>query len=373
MSEKYVYHVEPNQDDSYLEHFDFPDLSKIKLPDIKMPKIDLPKLDIPKIDIPDIGKEVNNIGKNVSNAIDSVNPFSKRKDYEWKKHKWIARKRDKNGKWIYDYGDGFPGEKKKERYGSFTTDPTNPSNPGYSKQSYDEDGAGNKINPLPKVAKFLEPFIGLGAALTAPTLEERIAGGKIFVGSMIEHGKDLKHAVRKMFAKTDEKTGLPLKVKETSKDDDLKSVNPGWNMTDGSSQNNCPCATVAYDLRRRGYEVIAKEDIDGCNRKRMGEMYKNPSFKHVESDTSDVDYSDAIKKEMSKEPNGSSGYAFMRWGGLGGHVVNYEIENGTPVIYDAQCGEKKSLNEYSDHCTEWTYLRTDNLEPNYEKMKEFIE
>ena len=81
MSEKYVYHIEPNQDESYLEHFDFPDLSKIKLPDIKMPKIDLPKLNIPKIDIPDIGKEVNNIGKNVSNAIDSVNPFSKRKDY----------------------------------------------------------------------------------------------------------------------------------------------------------------------------------------------------------------------------------------------------------------------------------------------------
>lgn len=33
------------------------------------------------------------------------------KNREWKKHKWVARKRGKNGKWIYDYGDGFPDEK----------------------------------------------------------------------------------------------------------------------------------------------------------------------------------------------------------------------------------------------------------------------
>lgn len=42
------------------------------------------------------------------------------KNREWKKHKWVARKRGKDGKWIYDYGDGFPdektGEKKKHRF-----------------------------------------------------------------------------------------------------------------------------------------------------------------------------------------------------------------------------------------------------------------
>lgn len=42
------------------------------------------------------------------------------KNLEWKKHKWVARKRGKDGKWIYDYGDGFPdektGEKKKHRF-----------------------------------------------------------------------------------------------------------------------------------------------------------------------------------------------------------------------------------------------------------------
>lgn len=32
-----------------------------------------------------------------------------------KNHKWIARKRGPNGKWIYDYGNGFPGEGKRKR------------------------------------------------------------------------------------------------------------------------------------------------------------------------------------------------------------------------------------------------------------------
>ena len=29
---------------------------------------------------------------------------------EWENHKWVARKRNTEGKWIYDYGDGFPDE-----------------------------------------------------------------------------------------------------------------------------------------------------------------------------------------------------------------------------------------------------------------------
>lgn len=28
---------------------------------------------------------------------------------EWANHKWVSRKRNDAGKWIYDYGDGFPG------------------------------------------------------------------------------------------------------------------------------------------------------------------------------------------------------------------------------------------------------------------------
>ena len=36
-------------------------------------------------------------------------------DRSWKNHKWIDRKRGPNGKWIYDYGDGFNGERKNMR------------------------------------------------------------------------------------------------------------------------------------------------------------------------------------------------------------------------------------------------------------------
>lgn len=35
---------------------------------------------------------------------------SGKKDRVWKNHKWISRKRNKDGKWIYDYGNGFADE-----------------------------------------------------------------------------------------------------------------------------------------------------------------------------------------------------------------------------------------------------------------------
>lgn len=45
-----------------------------------------------------------------SNSTDSSS--GKKTDREWKKHKWVARKRGPGGKWIYDYGKGFPDEKR---------------------------------------------------------------------------------------------------------------------------------------------------------------------------------------------------------------------------------------------------------------------
>ena len=47
----------------------------------------------------------------LSHAINLKGLVKGLKNREWKKHKWVARKRGKNGKWIYDYGDGFPDEK----------------------------------------------------------------------------------------------------------------------------------------------------------------------------------------------------------------------------------------------------------------------
>lgn len=103
----YIYHSE-EWDYDYLQHFELP--FKVKLP--KMPKLDLPKVP----DLSGIAKEGKKLSKKASKAISDILPGDKKKkDREWKNHKWKDRKRDKNGKWIYDYGDGFPGEKEKER------------------------------------------------------------------------------------------------------------------------------------------------------------------------------------------------------------------------------------------------------------------
>ena len=50
-------------------------------------------------------------GSNVASSVRSaVNKAGGAIEREWKKHKWVARKRGKNGKWIYDYGKGFTDE-----------------------------------------------------------------------------------------------------------------------------------------------------------------------------------------------------------------------------------------------------------------------
>ena len=60
------------------------------------------------IDALDVIKKTGaNVASSVKSAVHKVGGAIER---EWKKHKWIARKRGKNGKWIYDYGKGFSNE-----------------------------------------------------------------------------------------------------------------------------------------------------------------------------------------------------------------------------------------------------------------------
>lgn len=51
-----------------------------------------------------------NVANSARSAVAKVGGTVER---EWKKHKWVARKRGKDGKWIYDYGNGYPDEQKK--------------------------------------------------------------------------------------------------------------------------------------------------------------------------------------------------------------------------------------------------------------------
>lgn len=190
---------------------------------------------------------------------------------------------------------------------------------------------------------------------------------KIFKGrNFIANSKLLAYKVSRIFDDVDSENGYPIKRNETSKEQDLKVVNPTYKSTTVASSNNCALCTVAYDIRRRGYDVIARQNapislLYDINKDDISVMYKNS--RNITTNTAE----NSIKR-LSKEPEGSRGALFMSWGSGGGHVVAYEIENGKPVIYDAQVGKKTNdiLNsDYARDSNNWSFTRLDNAMPNF--------
>ena len=189
--------------------------------------------------------------------------------------------------------------------------------------------------------------------------------------------KMAKFKVSRIFDDVEAKSNLPVKRKERSKEQDMKACNPMYKDASASSSNNCALCTIAYDMRRRGYDVSARQHppidlVYDVGFEDVGVIYKGAS--------------DAVKtfgkasdsyKSMASEPEGSRGAIRCKWkGGDSGHVVAYEIENGKPVLYDAQSGDRYSNpNELFNNkeCDVVEYVRLDNLKPNYNLVRVAIE
>ena len=171
----------------------------------------------------------------------------------------------------------------------------------------------------------------------------------------------------------DSKSKLPLKKEKTSIENDCKIVNPQYKSTKVSSSNNCELCTIAYDMRRRGYDVIARQNapinlLYDISSQDLKHIYKNAVEKHTGS-------SKNLYSELSKQPNGSRGACFMSWGNDSGHVMAYEIVNGKPLFVDAQSGEiNKTLDgTYPEKPRKTSYIRLDNVNPNYNLVRLAIE
>ena len=375
---KYVYKTTSYQQQNDLYHFDFP----FKLPQIKLPSIKKILDDTKR----NVGNAVNNatkaagdaaksVGDAVGDTVDNVlGKKGKETDRQWKNHKWIARKRDKNGKWIYDYGNGFPGENKNIG----TVYDFDDAKILESRKFDTDDEYADKVHKFTPAQKFINSIALLGQALTSLKPDVAIDSGKKFIDSINNAGKNIASNTKKFFSKKDSKTGWALKSKKTSKQDDLKSTNPNYDEPYGTGKRNCYACTLAYDLRRRGYEVTATEDNDGSGYKNILSLYKNPKPKYVKSDSyvSPTSKNKALTKELeqelAKEPDNSRGYLCLTWSGGGGHAMAYEREGNKTYIYDAQTGNKLELSEYVDNAKDAIYFRTDNIDVNVDKAKEYV-
>lgn len=167
---------------------------------------------------------------------------------------------------------------------------------------------------------------------------------------------------------------------------------------------NCAYCTMAYDLRRRGYNVEAKgntsglglsaSDIANCYTNiRTGKpptvvmsntFYKSLSLTNITSlakagDTTRYQYVTSLAsycvEQYGEGSRGALGIAWSKESGGSGHSLAWEVKDGEFVVYDAQNSTQLTMNglyTYSSYADSMTIIRLDDCEPN-ENIDEYIQ
>ena len=156
--------------------------------------------------------------------------------------------------------------------------------------------------------------------------------------------------------------GIPKTWKKLGKDKDpLKGVNPYYRSGDPAYKENCPNCVVAYEMRKREHDVMAK--TMGKNHYlnyHPEEAWKEPDI-HQTKASGLQEILDAFKEW----PEGARAEIAVQWKRSGAHVfVGEKIENEVHFL-DVQSGT-----EYSDSIFnivkegETRFWRIDKLEPS---------
>ena len=183
---------------------------------------------------------------------------------------------------------------------------------------------------------------------------------------------------------------LSLKTKATTLDEDMEAVNPIYHTNNKSLfDENCGACTIAYDLRRRGYDVAAVDedtyrksggtlnDLVDCydNAKLIDMSYIARKYNISEKSSTGHPTKELVscmEKEMLSEGDGARGNFLTVWSLGGGHSISWEVENGEIVYRDCQTNEKVELDKWLGISDEFYYFRTDNLTPN-ERIEDYVQ
>ena len=183
---------------------------------------------------------------------------------------------------------------------------------------------------------------------------------------------------------------LPLKTKATTLDEDMEAINPIYHSNNKSDYDeNCGACTIAYDLRRRGYDVAAVDedtyrksggtlnDLVDCydNAKLIDQSYiarKYNISKESLSEHPTKELVSCMEKEMLSGGEDARGNFLTVWSLGGGHSISWEVENGEIVYRDCQTNEKVDIDKWLGMSDEFYYFRTDNLTPN-ERITDYVQ
>ena len=157
-------------------------------------------------------------------------------------------------------------------------------------------------------------------------------------------------------------------------DEDMAAINKGYADPDNlGAYMNCVLCSTAYDLRRRGYDIEARETKVGRRPKDVAEYYnvneKDAVHKYKKYDK--------FVEALRNEPDGSRGITLTGAGPYdSNHAMSWEKNNGRVTIRDCQSNTfydsvaNSPVNKNSQ--ITYHYIRTDNLDVNWDVVKDAV-
>lgn len=159
-----------------------------------------------------------------------------------------------------------------------------------------------------------------------------------------------------------------------SPDVDMAVCNPKYSKG-GVYKNNCISCALAYDLRRRGYDVESMPiDTTGANNGSLPVQLGFYKGEKLETFEVPKDPDAAMKQfinQILKYGDGSRGMLRIRWKNGDGHAAVWEVDGSSVVIRDPQSNMLVDLSDYIRRAKTFYYFRTDNLDPT-EKVTRFV-
>lgn len=191
---------------------------------------------------------------------------------------------------------------------------------------------------------------------------------------------------------------LPQKTHAATIWEDMSAVNVAYssgNVTPSKEntlhRENCGFCTIAYDLRRRGYDVKAIPNDDGIMPLSITSLYKQKdgerrkiSYLNTSEDKTSDEYTHDLFNELAKTGNGASGAVSVVWNGGGGHSLAYQVVKGKAYILDCQTNTIYDEDDFANllgHSVNWKkyknangnmvgpfYVRLDDMDINDEML-----
>ena len=248
------------------------------------------------------------------------------------------------------------------------------------------------------------------------------AAGRARYGRTVQRGLDVASGTKQINRMTaavirsrkgqkDKTTGFRMRTNTNdSPERDLVNVNPlrtKYGMKGTSLNENCGNCSIAFEMRMRGYDVMAStinglhltyKNIMDCfpggifksatnaydaypddkSRFEQGEMIgihmdrNRIMAKALAVAGANYDVAKETINNMSKEPD-SRGVVAVQWGSGGAHAMAYTVKNGEVTFYCGQTGKAYTgtkLIEELAFTWETAYYRTDDKAFNLKKIKE---